>query len=263
MDILSDISDNSAFDIEHDAISQNVEQLMSDCRKNLETDSSAFSLFVDEPEDDLLADLENFEEIESDEENRTEDSTPIWKRHEAENFIAIKISNKGRELHHFLFDNYLYRIDKSTETTSYLSCISCTVRGKIFEGRFTQSKKTSSHNHENHKDRAAGEIAYNDMKEEVLKSRRNAREIHDEKLREIDPEVAAFVPWNTVSHTLGRLRRSKLPPVKNIHQLEDVLEHNEEVDKIFGKFRGENFYEGACGDEGKMLYVVVQNIYCN
>lgn len=113
-----------------------------------------------------------------------------------ENFKVITYREGTDKTHLFFQDEKsLYRKwgnvkAKNGENVTYYKCIEndCPCRGKLVNSRFTRTRR---HNHEipehsnhtdNHEHQTLVEIAYQELKEEVIGSTRSVRDIHREKI---------------------------------------------------------------------------------
>lgn len=160
------------------------------------------------------------------------------------------------------------KVLKDGSRCQYYKCIDCEVTGKVFEGtqEFLHIRK-NNHTHEAPKDFTAYKRFINEVKEDVTKNSRSAREIYDEKLSRYDV-VTTFVTikqnetlffsvsdailertsFNKIVRGLNKLQSRKFPTCLNVNDLDNVLKNIPSCRKEFGTFRNEIFYQGLLQD---------------
>jgi hypothetical protein len=200
----------------------------------------------------------------------------MWKQQTPKNYKLISLSEGKRSGFHVyiedekcLYKVFATRTNKAGKETASLRCIEneCKCRGKIIDSSFqrtAQQGSTSfqSHDHPSHSNKAEAEMMYSALKKEVLNSRRNIRELHNEMLRKLSPESASLLSWHKIGSTLKRLRRSIFPGCEDKKAFELLFETNAAIIETYGKYRGETLYQGTVGDENHRasIFVISQHL---
>lgn len=199
----------------------------------------------------------------------------MWHKEVPKNYKLISLLEGSRNGHHVLVEeeNCLYKVftvrnNKGGQEVASCMCITkgCKCRGKTIAATFTRTSTAGNdfpvHNHQDHKHKADAEVAYAELKTQVLETRRNIRELYREKLRNLSPEAARQLTWKKVGTTLKRLRRSIFPGCGDKKAFELLFETNEAVIETYGEFRGKAFYQGTVGDENgrASVFVISQHL---
>jgi hypothetical protein len=114
------------------------------------------------------------------------------------NYKIISFREGTNKTHlYFEHEKSLYRKWGSSlvrnDKVQYYCCIEkkCSCRGKIINSKFVRTKRPGetsypvhTNHFDNHEEQAETEMAYEDLKKEVLRSSRPVRDIHREKVKE-------------------------------------------------------------------------------
>jgi len=158
------------------------------------------------------------------------------------------IRNNSSTYIFFGSERMVYKLDKSTVRGDYYHCIEkgCPCRGKIVGSLFQRTKSDVVHNHENnHELHSEYKEAYSKLKELVATDQRPIRDLHKEFLRSVSLETAGKLAYPRVYKTLQRIRHKQMPPCKTLDELINLLEFNDDINKLFGMIRNHEFYQGA------------------
>lgn len=165
-----------------------------------------------------------------------------------ESFKKIELSEGKKSTHYYINDERcLYSCSSTRGETKYLRCIEreCSCRAKIENETFKRTNN-EEHIHNNHQDRAAYEIAFEKLRNEVKIDRNSIKKLHSKALKNLNLVASGMFAWEHCRRTLQKIRHNQMPKCQNLSQLEHFLEDdNSIVHKIFGKIRDTEFYQGA------------------